>query len=211
MPLVAGKVQPFFENKYMVDLVNDGEHRDADYFAVLSHKFFIDTVDRELRPITKERIESNLVETDVVSFFGYKRDGNAIFAHAEKVHRGIGDCYRELFRLLGHNYNPSMPMRFVVYRNCFLARSHVYERYVKEILGPCVRLMSDHMNTALWYSIWKDSKYPYAKSRFRQHEGLREKFISDMGVPYYPFHTFVLERMFSYWLNINPEITCKHI
>jgi hypothetical protein len=202
---------PYFENAVMLKLVNAGAHKQADYFAVLSHKFFDDTLNSELKPITQKEIEDSLGDTDVVSFFGFKRNNFEIFQHAEKVHKGIADCYRELFRLLGKTYNPLEQMRFVVYRNAFFARSEVYERYVKEMLEPCIELMNDKKNHLLYQAIWKDSRYPYQESRFQKHEGLREKFVHDMGVPYYPFHTFILERMFSYWLNLNPEITCKHI
>ena len=202
---------PFFENEVILKLIKKRAHKQADYFAVLSHKFFDDTLNKDLKPIEQKEIEDNLGHTDVVSFFGFKKDNFEIFRHAEKVHNGIAECYHELFRLLGKTYNPLEPMRFVVYRNAFFARSEVYERYVNEILEPCIELMIDKKNHVLWQAIWKDSRYPYQDTRFQKHEGLREKFVHDMGVPYYPFHTFILERMFSYWLNLNPEITCKHI
>ncbi len=204
------EVTPFFENEVMLKLINAGANKQADYFAVLSHKFFSDTINKELKPITKQEIENSLGDTDVVSFFGYQTNSQ-LFLHAEKVHKGIAECFQELFRLLGLKYNPLEPIRFVVYRNCFFARSEVYERYVKEMLQPCIELMSDKKNHVLWQAIWKDSRYPYQDNRFQKHVGLRDKFVHDMGVPYYPFHTFILERMFSYWLNLNKEITCKHI
>ena len=202
---------PFFENKVMVDLVTEGEHRLNNYFAVLSHKFFQETVNKELCPIQQEEIEMALGDSDVLSFFGFKRDNFEMFRHAIQVHKGIEQCYLELFKLLNLPFKPLLKMRFVVYRNAFFARSEVYERYVNEMLRPCIELMSDRRNDKLWQSIWKDSGYPYTENRFRKHPQLRDKFVHDMGVPYYPFHTFILERMFSYWLNINPDITCKHI
>lgn len=203
-------VSPFFENRVMVDAIQDDLHLDAEYFAVLSHKFFNDTINKELLPITKTEIESALGDTDVISFFGYQTN-NQMFLHAEKVHKGIDVCFRELFKLLGLMYYPLEQFRFVVYRNAFFARWDVYERYVNEMLKPCIELMSDRKNDKLYQAIWQDSRYPYQERRFSVHPNLRQKFVHDMGVPYYPFHTFVLERMFPYWLNQNPEITCKHI
>lgn len=212
IPILNNRVSPFFENETISKLVDFNVTQNFDgYYAVLSHKFFQETTDCELKAITKEKIEANLGTHDVVSFFGFKKDNFEMFRHAEKVHKGIDICYQELFRLLGHTYNPSMRMRFVVYRNAFFAKSHIYERYVKEMLDPCIELMSDKKNELLYSSLWKDSRYPYQESRFRKHPELRDRFVRDMGVPYYPFHTFVLERMFSYWLNLNHEITCKHV
>jgi hypothetical protein len=203
-------VSPFFENQVMADAIDKGLHCGSDYFSVLSHKFFSDTINKELKPITQAEIEASFGDSDVVSFFGYQTN-TQMFLHAEKVHKGIDVCFRELFKLLGHEYNPLETFRFVVYRNAFFARSTVYERFVNELLKPCIALMSDKKNAELYQAIWKDSRYPYQEKRFATHENLRDKFVHDMGVPYYPFHAFVLERMFSYWLNLNTDITCKHI
>lgn len=210
-PIYEPKVSPFFENAVINRIVGHSINQDSEYLAVVSHKFFVDTVDRELKPITKEKIESSLDGTDVISFFGYKRDNMKMFQFAEKVHKGIGVCYEELFKLLGLKYDSNLDFRFIVYRNAFFAKTEVYERYVNEILSPCIELMSDKSNVKLYTSIWKDSKYPYQESRFRHHPELKAKFIKDIGVAYYPFHTFILERMFPFWLTINKEITCKHI
>lgn len=211
IPIVNKKVSPFFENQVISDIVTNHTN-DVEYVGVFSHKFFHETVNRELKNITIEEIKNGLNGSDdVVSFFAFKKDNFEMFRHAERVHQGIEVCYQELFRLFGHVYNPNQKMRCVIYRNAFFAKVDIYKSYVNEMLNPCIALMSDPKNEKLFNALWKDSKYPYTESRFRKHPQLRDKFLSDMGVPYYPFHTFVLERMFSYWLNINPEITCKHI
>jgi len=207
---LEGTVNPLFENEAIVRWANHWIES-SEHVGILSHKFFKDTLNKELVPITKEYIDAQEFDTDVIGFCSHLKDEFRMFAHAEKVHKGIDVIYRELFKAIGHEYDPNMKMRFVVYRNHFLARTEVYKRYVDELLIPCMNAMSDTSNEVLYNAIWQDSKYPYTQKRFREHPGLQERFVEAMGINYYPFHPFVLERMFSYWLNLNPEITCKHI
>lgn len=194
---------PFFENTVIIDLINKGEHIGVDYFGVFSGNFKNKMIhSREGKKITPEYILERL-DTDVVSFFRSHRNANVI-NKAEIFHPGFKRAIKNILHAVGFHVDIEKNTRFTVYQNHFITTSQIYDRYVKELLQPAVKEMCNKDNKELQNIIWQDSKYHKAKT-------MPDKLKKDLGVDYYPYHTFLCERLFSIFLNKYTEISCKHL
>jgi hypothetical protein len=76
-------------------------------------------------------------------------------------------------------------------QNHFCATREIYQKYVFEYLSPAMILMN---GPELRELCWRDSNYSNLnKTDSATADYLKEK----IGVPYYPYHAFVLERLFA--------------
>jgi hypothetical protein len=195
---------PFFENKIIIDLVTQGKHNDAKYFGVFSGHFKNKILhSRDKEKITPEFICSQLGDTDVVSFFRHHRNSNVV-NKAEVFHPGFTRALKNIFNRIGFQVDLEERTRFTVYQNHFVAKSEVFEHYVKTLLEPAVREMENKENKELQNIIWQDSNYHKKRT-------MPEKLKQELGKPYYPYHTFLCERLFSIYLNKYKHITAKHL
>ncbi|HET6224661.1 MAG TPA: hypothetical protein VFF27_00185 [Bacteroidia bacterium] len=194
---------PFFENSVIIDLINKKEHINHDYFGVFSGHFKNKmTHSRDMKKLTPDYILERL-DTDVVSFFRNHKNSNVI-NKAEVFHPGFKRAIYNILEAVGFQVDIEKDTRFTVYQNHFITTSQIYDRYVKELLEPAVKEMCNKDNKELQNIIWQDSGYHKKKT-------MPEKLKQELGVNYYPYHTFLCERLFSIFLNRYTEITCKHL
>lgn len=175
----------FFENSVISKLVMESE---ADRIAVCSWKLRrkMRWNVRMPRPLTEEVLKTDF---QVMSFTGNTKYHQFLGA-ANAWHPGIIDILK---KIMVHFGDP-MPseVKNPIYQNHFCATREVYQRYVFEYLSPAMILMNN--NAELKEMCWKDSNYSnLAKKDSADSEYLRKR----IGVPYYPLHAFVLERLFS--------------
>jgi len=78
--------------------------------------------------------------------------------------------------------------------NNFVAKKDVYERYVTEMLAPAMEVM------LTMPELMKNSMYG---------KPLPENLKKSFGVNWFPYHTFLAERFFSYFCHLN-KLNCKH-
>jgi hypothetical protein len=192
---------PFFENDVIIKLINEGRHKGSEYFGVFSGHFKNKIIPRD-RVITPKYIEENL-DTDVVSFFRKHKNKNVV-DKAEIFHPGFKRALQNILKVIRFDVDLDENTRFTVYQNHFVARSDIYEQYVKELLEPAVNEMRNESNKELQNIIWQDSNY-------HKRNTMSDKLKKELGVPYYPYHTFICERLFSLFLNKYSLITCKHL
>jgi hypothetical protein len=194
---------PFFENDIIVSLINNNAHKESKYFGVFSGHFKNKIQGaKDGKRINPDYINNNL-DTDVVSFFRSHRNKNVV-SKAEQFHPGFTRALENIFERINFKIDLKKDTRFIVYQNHFVAKSDIYERYVKELLEPVMNEMKNESNKELQNIIWQDSGYHKKKT-------MPEKLKKEMGVPYYPYHTFLCERLFSIFLNKYSTITCKHL
>jgi hypothetical protein len=187
----------------IIKLINDGRHLGNEYFGVLSGNFKNKMVTlREGKKITPEYIIQRL-DTDVVSFFQRHKNKNVV-NKAEIHHPGFKRAMQNIIKAIGFDVDLNENTRFTVYQNHFIARSGIYQQYVKELLEPAVNEMKNENNKELQNIIWQESRY-------HKKNTMTDKLKKELGVPYYPYHTFICERLFSLFLNKYPLITCKHL
>lgn len=197
----------FFENTVIAKLINEGEHKDSEYFAVISHKLRekIGTVMKEawaslpnianhsIKEFTPQLFENELQKQkpDVMSFQRHIPHDPVSFAN--KFHPGFSNHFKEIMLAIGYDWQPTH-IKNVFYCNFFAAKSEVYERYVNEMLIPAMKVM------LTMPQLYDNSRYP----RPLPHH-LQEKF----GIKHFPYHPFLCERMFSYFAHIH-NLNCLH-
>lgn len=194
---------PFFENSIITKLIAEDRHIETDYFGVFSgnfkHKM---TVTRDSQKYSPQIILNSL-DTDVVSFFRGHQNKNVV-NKAELFHPGFKRALINTLNAIGFEVDLEKDTRFTVYQNHFIARSDIYEKYVNELLEPAIKEMCNTANKELQNIIWQDSNYHKKKT-------MPDKLKKELGVPYYPYHTFICERLFSIFLNKYTHISCKHL
>lgn len=185
-PLRSDDRAKYLETDIIAGLIEQGKHKEADYFGVVSYKF------KDKTGLRGNDIDFyiNKNEADIYSFFGHTKAQYQEWKHVnlwerDKVwHPLLYDIGVKLFDKLGHDIRTlEMP---VIYYNYWIARSEIVEEFYNEILKPSIEIME----TELAEMCMQDSMYPYAKRV--DLERVKQMF----GVPYFTYHPFVCERLF---------------
>lgn len=197
---------PFFENSVIRNLVEHKEHLKADYFGVVSHKL------REKIQISKTswrsvknicnisnqqfspqlfQHELNKFRPDIMSFGRHVPHDNV--SYADQFHPNFSKYFSYIMSKIGYNWKPQV-FQDIVYCNFFVAKSEIYGRYVNEMLAPAMDVMMEMPE------LFQNSNYPHALP-----DNLQKKFNCE----WYPYHTFLCERMVSYFIHLN-KFKCLH-
>lgn len=202
-PYYNQEKNPYFENAVIRKLVEQGEHRGADYFGVVGPHLRI-----KLLAIKELLVAGGLAKGSMDDFsppafenLANRLDVDALglswipphnmFLLAEKHHPGFIQVIERVLEKLKFPYRLKEIQKLAIYYNFFVARPPVYERYVREMLVPAMELMeNDPQIKAL---VNRDSHYPPHK------QWPREKLLEIYHRPHPTFHTFILERLFSLW------------
>lgn len=200
---------PFFENEVMRMLINSYQHMNCSYFGVLSwvfaQKFKMGNASSFLGIQEQMAVYPDY---DVYTFFK-TYPNHRIFDHPSNGHRGMVRVAQMVIDRMGirvvlKHFIPTQ----MVYMNYFIARPSVYEAYVSDFLVPAMSIMSDTSDKELQSVIWQDSNY--RKDTLTLTE--RNRLFAMYGRPYYPWHAFVCERLFSLWFSMNnSKYYLKHI
>lgn len=192
----TGKLTPFFENTVIANLIKAKAHRGAEYFGVFSHDIAKEIVFKEngqrLNPESlRECMESG---HDVYSFQKRRQQTNIIL-QAERYHPGFVEYTERILHKIGY----AIPQKLdkIILFNHFIMRSNLYERYVKEMLLPAMKVM------ATMEELDEDAGY--------KRKDRRPDFGDQLGYEHYPYHPFICERLPSVWMAYNKDLTFKHI
>lgn len=187
-PFAEGVSYPlteFFENSVIKKLIPECEE---DKISVCSWK-----LKQKMRWNVRlpRELTLDVLKTDfqVMSFTGNTRY-HQMLAAAEAWHPGFLKILGKIMKNLGE----PMPseVKNPIYQNHFCATRQIYQQYVFEYLSPAMLLMTN--DEELKELCWKDSNYSnLAKKDAADAEYLKQ----NIGVPYYPMHPFILERLFS--------------
>lgn len=191
--------RPCLENRVIAELVTEQKHLNCDYFGVFAWSF------EQKNPIKFQSIWPRITgEYDVYSFYGLHTQPN-IWQVAERWHPGIMEMGQHIFKKIGRlDINVKKLITPTIYQNAFLARPEIVEEYVKEWLNPFMECLLNKDDEWLYDRVNQDTKYK--KGKF--NKTLMERV---MGRPYYTFHTFLCERLFSTFLSFNPQYKLKHL
>ena len=198
----------FFENSVIVEkIMKDRAHSECEYFAVISYK-----LREKIGAVMKERwkslpeIANHSSENFRPSAFEavlkkYKPDVLSFQRHmphdpvsvANRFHPNFSLLFSKIMEKIGFQYMPEM-LNDVFYCNFFAAKSTVYEAYVREMLWPAMLVMEKMPE------LYENSRYPSTLPTHLQDE---------WGINYYPYHSFLCERMFSYYAK-SRGLNCLH-
>ena len=171
----------FFEYNVLIDVINN-HNTTEDYLGIFSYKFPMKT------GLFKKKLFKILEQNpnyDIYSFCSHKVNLKGKYLQfTEKVHPGFLNLFTKLCNDLELEVKEP---KYIVYSNFFVCKTEIYREYVNEIIKPAIELLE----TKYKQEVWQDSNYKgLEKDKLKQYTGL----------DYYPFHTFLLERLFSIWI-----------
>lgn len=195
-PYFNDKLTIFFENEPISRLVMETT---ADKIGVCSWKLKEKLrwyVGRP-RPITQEVLETDY---DVLSFTR-NTDQHRMLDTAEIWHKGFKDALKKICDGIG--VRMPFDVKKPIYQNHFMAKTEIYKDYVKTYLIPAMELIKNDIE--INKTVMIDSNYSaLAKKDAASPEILQQK----IGFPYYPLAPFLLERLFSVYVqNKNINVT----
>lgn len=202
------KLTAFFENTVILDLIDQGKHKQSDYFAVFSHDIRKEIHFKEwLNNNTKLTFNPQSLEF-IVKSYGYdvyafekRRQNKNIIFQAERYHPGFIDIINEILRETKFMDGVPNELSRTTLHNHFIMRSEIYQRYVDELLRPAMKIMESIP------AVWQDAKYIRKLPLSTQ-----ERFEQAFGKRYYPYHPFVCERLPSLFLEkYKKEYSFRHI
>jgi len=201
IPYYNDDCTPYFENSVIVDLINSDAHKQSQYFGVLSHKFRSKIAERKCdhwmnlpnlanhsrMDFTPQQIDFVLDRFKFPVLNLMQHPSHDPITYGAKFHRDLPKFFKEITKKIGCEWKPEI-FENIFYSNYFIARSDIYESYVKLMLEPAIKIM-DGMP-----ELWQNSGYPFA---------LPDDLKNKWNVNFYPYHPFILERLFSYYCHIN--------
>ncbi len=197
----------YLENQVILDCYQNHRFKNCDYFGVLSWRFEEKTklnFDQIANFIKKEKSSA-----DVYAFFQdpdqRSRVKKNMWKHAVEMWHPplfieIGQMIFDELKIKANILDLETP---VIYSNYWIARPQVFAGYVERLLAPAVKIMEE--NETIKRLCYEDSGYDRQKSiSIKQREKI-------FGRPYFTFHPFICERLFSSWLALNPNIRFNYI
>lgn len=198
----SDKLTAFFENSVIYDLLSQNKNHEGEWFGVLSPVFF----NKAHRVNTPQLLAQHLDPAlDVIAFNGKSQNQNIIL-QAEKWHEGYVDLFETILNRAGiyFDFRKVKDGTKNIFSNYVIAKPHVWHQYYEEVLYPCMRVMED--DEYVKGTLWKDAKYHKSK-----RQSVRYYLQEAIGVPYYPYHTFICERFWTLFLWMNPDIKLKNV
>lgn len=170
-----------WENGPMISISDNLLHDldQNDIVGVVSWKFGAKT------GITRADLEAKMdgAKADVFSFSPYLGDHIHFMNWSDQGHPGIKDFIRRCCAYCGIKYTNDP--RHVIYANQFLATKKVYQAYINDVIKPSLQLLEGD----LWEEVNKEAGYTRAMRK--------DKLKSLMGLEFYNYIPFILERMMS--------------
>jgi hypothetical protein len=177
-----------FEWNPIIDIVDNFTFSEEDYLGIFSWKFTEKTGVSE-KMLDKAFRELKVENYDIINLSPRYFVKNYL-ATTEQFHPGFMD----LFNLICKDLNLEvLEPSFVVYSNFYVAKYSIYKKFVNEVIKPAIELIETKYKDLAW----KDSTYKGLSS---------ESLKNSSGLDYYPFQTFILERLMSIWVENNPSL-----
>lgn len=183
---------PYFENDVIARIVPDSG---SDYISVcswgLSRKRG-DMLRLRDKNITNERILQSIGETSfdvaILTPRGHKdiRQKLIHWHPIEETERALNEFEKFI-------HFPEF-VKNSIYENHFIARAYLYKQYVSECLKPAIQFMDERPEVFM-----ADSGYITRKKGKELEHAL--KLLATWGKRDYPIGVFILERLFSIWIN----------
>ena len=198
------KLNEFFENQIIADLIGKGEHLKDEYFGVFSHDVMDSVNFKEeglhFNPKNLETIISKH-KADVFSFQKRRQQTN-ISTQADRYHPGFNAIMKKVLDHCGLELPHKLDK--IILFNLMVCKGEFWEAYFNDILRPAMEILT---NTPEAY---EDSKYSLI-GRKDLNDGRGDRFEKGFGKRHYPYHPFICERLASIYLQLNPQWSFKQI
>ncbi len=201
----SDKLNEFFENQVIADLIEKGEHLKDEYFGVFScdfkNKVIMKGIDGfRINPSTLERS----IEKYKVDVFGLckRRENPNIVTQAERYHPGFVNMMKKVLDYCGLEL-PDQLKKIVLF-NLMVCKAGFWTSYYNNLLKPAMEILKDMPEA------YEDSRYALI-GRKDLGDGRGDRFMKGFGKAYYPYHPFICERLASIYLQLHPEYSFKQI
>ncbi|MCJ7733052.1 MAG: hypothetical protein MUP11_00760 [Anaerolineales bacterium] len=182
IPLFNDELSLYFENNVILDLYKKGKI-EGDFFGVLSWK------NRIKNKIRSKKIKK-FIRNDF-DIYSFTYDRHDVLGYAQLCHSKFMSIFSSLLEYL--NLDPGITPRIGLYQNAIIAKPKIYIDYVENYLMPAIVFLENSPE------VIKESLYADAEYRGVSKEVL----IDSFGLDHYPYHTFLLERLWSVYYQIN--------
>lgn len=187
IPFKNETVTDYFENSVIADVVPCSQ---ADYISVCSWRL---KAKREMgscpiilkdTSLSGEKIIAQ--DADIMNLRPFIGGHQALRMASNWHHPNWDPCIKELKKFI----KVPLEVTYAIYENHFIARKEVYHSYVETCLKPCIEFISTR-------EVFKmDSNYITKKRDTKEVKEYTEK----TGRRDWPMTPFVLERLFSIWI-----------
>lgn len=206
IPYFNKKCTKFFESQVIHDLVWQQANWHTNYFGVVSYKLKQklgymkenwknnkNIANTSVKEFTPELFEEELFKhtPDAMSFQRHAPHDPIIIANG--FHPNFRKYWEHIMQKIGYKWEPTR-IENVFYCNYFVARSDIYDRYVKEMLTPAM------MEMMQMPELDRNCYYP---------REFPENLKTELGVPHWTFHPFICERFFSWFAHVH-NLKCLH-
>lgn len=196
IPLFNPSSDHFLESGVIARMCQENDHKGSDYYGVVSHKFF-----KKLKKPSHHVITS-IDNEDVYSFFGRLPKVNLV-KQGDSWHPLFSEIYNRIAELMKWDIDFSSNIVMEpIYSNHWVAKSEIYERYCRYYLIPVMNFMES--DDKLREFCFEDANY------INREKLSPELCLKVFSRPYYTYHCFILERLFSIFCYLE-NITVKHI
>ena len=173
-----------FEYNVLIDIIDNFKIDNDKYLGIFSHKFPFKT------GLFKKKLYWLLENNPDFDIYGlcpqYNLKGKYL-NFTEKAHPGFKELFYPLCKDLGLEVKEP---EYVIYGNFVIMKTSIYKDYVNNIIKPAIYLLETKYKDLAW----KDSNYKgLPKDQLKLYTELN----------YYPFFTFVLERLLNMYINNN--------
>ena len=173
-----------FEYNVLIDIIDNFKIDNDKYLGIFSHKFPFKT------GLFKKKLYWLLENNPDFDIYGlcpqYNLKGKYL-NFTEKAHPGFKELFYPLCKDLGLEVKEP---EYVIYGNFVIMKISIYKDYVNNIIKPAIYLLETKYKDLAW----KDSNYKgLPKDQLKLYTELN----------YYPFFTFVLERLLNMYINNN--------
>jgi len=184
-----------FEYNPIINLIDNNDFKDNDYLGIFSWKFPYKT---RLPKKLVTKIFNELKAEGIPDIIGLSPSfiKKHYLAFTEYSHPG----FLSLFTKICHKLNLKLiEPKNIIYSNFWIGKYSIYKKYINEVIKPAIELLETE---------FKEEAFTNANYK----AGLPTDALKlQTGLDYYTFHTFILERLLSIWLENNPEITFRQI
>ena len=187
IPYKNEDLTPWFENAVISDLVPKSN---ADLISVCSWRLAHKRGDVQMQLQGRELTEENILKDEYdVAVLTPRSPRHKPLLMASHWH---GQAWDNAIKKLREFIRIPSELKHTVYENHFVARSEIYREYVSSCLNPAMEFMREH------HVFFADSGYVNKK---RNSPGEIELVRSKLGVNDWPIAPFILERLFSIWID----------
>ncbi len=183
---------PFFENDVIRKLYDNQKIHTSDYFGVLSWRI------QEKNNIDLQVLNNINSDFNLYTFNNTTARYNVLNV-SNQYHPNFLILFSQVLRNLGLSVNEFLNCDVGIFQNAVIASKEVYLDYVNNWLFPSMDFITNNPDQSFQSLVKSDPLYSYYPGN------VRERLMKNFGTPWYQYHTFLVERLWSMYYHKNRD------